>query len=69
MLHLSLNELEMYKSIAVNFPYIMHKQVVYVSYILFVILVHFFGKYLKILLFVRKIYVYDTLIKIKRYFS
>ena len=40
---ISQNELQVCKSIA---SYIMHKQVIYVSHLLFVILVHIFGKYL-----------------------
>ena len=57
---ISQNEIEVCKSIAASFPYIMHKQGVYVSHILFVILLHIIGKYFIILLFVRKIYIYDT---------
>ena len=56
----SQHELQVCTPIAGSFPYMMHKQVVYVSYLLFVILVHIIGKYLIIKLFVKKIYIYDT---------
>ena len=59
-LSVSQHELQVCKLIAVSFPYMMHKELIYIPHLLYVILVHIFDKYLITLLFVRKTYIYDT---------